>query len=125
MHKYLVIILVALSLISCTAKNEQYYRAHPKEIQKALESCPSQQPSGISCEQLQQLSKRMNSLGYQLQSNPQGFGAKILTLQHTIAIQEQQLKGKPSSELNTSLAQNKHTLEEYLAIVKWLESPEG
>jgi hypothetical protein len=67
----------------------------------------------------------MNNLAYQLQSSPQGFGAKILALQESIAQEELGLREKDTPELKTSIAQKKHTLAEYLAVVKWLESPES
>lgn len=116
-------LVAAVGLVSCSVKEEQYYFSHPKEVQQALKSCPAQQPQGISCEQLQQIGERMNNLAYQLQSNPQGFGSKILALQETIAKQE--MEPKKASKTNASLIQNKHDLESYLAIVKWLESPES
>jgi hypothetical protein len=117
--------LLTLGLVSCTTKNEQYYRSHPKELQQALKNCPAQQPQGLSCEQLQKLGERMNALAYQLQSSPQGFGSKIITLQENIAKQELELKQKPTPEVEASLAQKKYELAEYLAVVKWLESPES
>ena len=125
MNKYIALSLVTLGLVACGPKDEQFYRSNPKEIQKGLENCPTQQPPGMSCEQLQKLGQHMNNLAYQLQSNPQGFGAKILALQESIATEEQQLKEKESPDLNNSLAEKKHTLAEYLAVVKWLESPES
>lgn len=125
MNKYLVLALMTLGLVSCTTKDEHYYRSHPHKLQQALKACPSQQPQGLNCEQLGRLGERMNSLAYQLQSSPQGFGAKILSLQEAIAQQEIALKDKPTVEANTLLAQKKHELAEYLAVVKWLESPES
>jgi len=125
MNKYLVIALVTLGLVSCATKDEQYYRSHPKELQQALKACPSQQAQGLNCNQLQQLGERMNTLAYQLQSSPQGFGSKILSLQEHIAKQELELKEKASPEAETSLAKKRHELAEYLAVVKWLESPES
>ncbi|RUR12367.1 hypothetical protein [Legionella sp. km772] len=125
MNKYIVLTLVTLGLVACGAKDEQYYRSHPKEIQKGLESCPAKQPEGMSCQQLQQLGQRMNNLAFQLQSSPQGFGAKILALQESLAKEEQELSIKESPELKQAIAQKKHTLAEYMAVVKWLESPES
>lgn len=118
--------LMALGLASCTAKNEQYYRSHPKELQQALKACPNQQPEGLSCDGIKKLAGRMNELAYQLQYSPQGFGHKILALQETIAQQEIEYKKTPdAANLKASLDQNKHDLVEYLAVVKWLESPES
>ena len=81
MNKYLVLVLVSLGLVSCVAKDEQYYLSHPKELQQALKSCPAQTPPNMTCDALQKLGERLNSLAYQLQSSPQGFGNKILSLQ--------------------------------------------
>ena len=127
MNKYLVMILVAaVGLVSCSVKDEAYYLSHPKELQQALKSCPTQQPQGASCDQLQQLGERLNQLAYQLQSSPQGFGSKILSLQETIAKQELELKDKKATpKIRASLVKNKNDLVDYLAVVKWLESPES
>lgn len=121
-----MVILIALGLTSCNVKNEQYYLSKPKELQKALKACPNQAPQGLSCQQLEQIGDRMNRLAYQLQSNPQAFGNKILALQQTIASQQLELKkNSTNKELQASLAQNQHDLVDFLAVVKWLESPEG
>lgn len=126
MNKYLVVILIALGLTSCNVKNEQYYLSKPKELQKALKACPNQVPQGLSCQQLEQIGDRMNRLAYQLQSNPQAFGNKILALQQTIASQQLELKkNSTNKELQATLAQNQHDLVDLLAVVKWLESPES
>lgn len=126
MNKYLVVILIAFGLTSCNVKNEHYYLSNPKELQKAMKNCPNQHPQELSCEQIEQIAKRMNGLAYQLQSNPQDFGNKILILQQTVASQQLELKKSDSSqELKDSLKQNEHDLADLLAVVKWLESPEG
>lgn len=123
MNKYLVMILIALGLVSCSEKNEQYYLKHPKELQQALKTCHDK---GQGCETIKQLAYRMNHLARELQYNPQGFGHKILSLQQTIATQELDInKNKAAPELMASLKQNKHELAECLAVVKWLESPES
>lgn len=124
MNKYLVAILVILGLTSCTKKDARYYQLHPNKLQQALKVCPEQAPQGLTCEQLQTLAGRMNHLAYQWQLSPQGFGTKILILQETIASEQQQLKTESTNaDLQANMAQNKHDLAEYLAIVKWLESP--
>lgn len=121
-----MLVLVSLGLVSCTAKDEQYYRSHPKELQQALKSCPAEKPPLMTCDALHKLGERLNALAYQLQSSPQGFGAKILSLQQTIAQQEIELKeNKRAPDSNTSLINNKNQLADYLAVVKWLESPES
>lgn len=124
MNKCLAVSLIILGLTSCTKKDEHYYETHPNDLQQAIKSCPQQQPQGLTCEQLQTIAGHMNSLAYQLQSSPQGFGAKILALQETIAKQQQQLETDLSNaDLQASVAQNKRDLAEHLAVVKWLESP--
>jgi hypothetical protein len=127
MNKYLAMVLVAsLGLVSCSFQDEKYFLSHPKELHMALKSCPTQQPQGLSCDQLQHLAARLNQLAYQLQSSPQGFGTKILVLQELIAQEMHELKGKNETpELRASLEQNQHELADYLAVVKWLESPES
>lgn len=124
MNKCLVAILIILGLTSCMKKDEHYYQTHPNELQQAIKKCPEQQPQGLSCQQLQVIAGRMNNLAYQLQFSPQGFGSKILALQETIANQQQQLKTTHiKTDLQAKIDQNKQELSEYLAVVKWLESP--
>lgn len=125
MNKRLVITLMALGLASCTVKDESYYRANPRELQQVIKNCPNAHPAQFSCEQAEQLANRMNSLAYQLQYSPQGFGNKILKLQETIAAQQLELAKKPSPELQQSLTENQKDLADFMAVVKWLESPEG
>lgn len=126
MNKYLVVILIAFGLTSCNEKNEQYYLSHPKELQKAMKDCPNQPHQGLSCQQLEQLGNRLGSLAQELQTNPQAFGNKILVLQQTIRSQQVELKQNGvNQELNVSLEKNQHDLADLLAVVKWLESPEG
>ncbi|KTD82397.1 EexN family lipoprotein [Legionella waltersii] len=127
MNKYFVVILIALGLVACQVKKgEQYYLAHPKELQQVLKACPNQQPSGLSCKELEQIGSRLSTLAYQLQSSPQGFGNVILALQQKIAAQQFELqKSGANSALETSIEQNQKVLQYYLAVVKWLESPES
>ncbi|HDY2643528.1 TPA: hypothetical protein RQP80_001146 [Legionella pneumophila] len=127
MNKCLVIILITLGLVSCQfKKDESYYRSHPSELQNALKLCPGTQPDGLSCQQLEAIGRRMNSLAYQLQYNPQEFGNKILALQQVIANQQREIQSKKdNAELQDSLKRNQEDLAYYLAVVKWLESPES
>ncbi|MGX6643091.1 hypothetical protein [Legionella pneumophila] len=127
MNKYLVIILITLGLVSCQfKKDESYYRSHPSELQNALKLCPGKQPDGLSCQQLEAIGRRMNGLAYQLQYNPQEFGNKILALQQVIANQQREIQSKKdNAELQDSLKRNQEDLAYYLAVVKWLESPES
>jgi hypothetical protein len=115
MNKCLAVLLVLFGISSCS-KNEHYYQTHPKELQKAISSCPKQHTSGLTCAQLEQLANRMNKLAYQLQLSPQGFGQKIMALQEAIAKEQ-------GSDLPAHLTQNKQDLADHLAVVRWFESP--
>lgn len=124
MNKYILLILTSLGLISCSGQDGAYYLSNPAALQQALKKCPEKQPSGLSCQQLEDLGKHMNELAYQLQSSPQGFGTKILGLQETIAKQQDELKrNKKNAELKASLQGNQKELADLFAVVKWLESP--
>jgi hypothetical protein len=126
MNKYLVIITFALGLTSCGVKDEQYYRSNPKELQRSIKKCPEIQPNGFTCPQIQALGNRLNQLAYQLQFNPQEFGNKILALQELIAKQKTEIKANNSNtNLKLSLEKNEDNLADYMAVVKWLESPES
>lgn len=122
-----MIILFSMGLTSCQLKkDEQFYLAHPKELQSALKSCPTDQPVNLSCSELEQIGSRMNSLAYQLQLSPQKFGNSILALQQKIAAQKIELKeAGTNADLQASIEQNQHDLKYYMAVVKWLESPES
>lgn len=127
MNKHFILILVLLGLTSCSTKDEAYYLEHPKELQQVLSTCPLKNPNGqLTCTQLEVLGNKINRLGYELQSSPQGFGKTILALQETIVKQELALQQDNKNQtVSAELAQNKQKLKEYLAVVKWLESPEG
>lgn len=126
MNKYLVILFITLGLTACSEKNEQYYRSNPNELQTAMKGCPTVQPEGMNCKQIEALANRMNTLAYELQFNPQEFGNKILDIQQKIAKQKLDLAidGK-NEKLQADLKKNEHDLADYLAVVKWLESPES
>ncbi len=122
----MLLIIMALGLISCSKKDENYYLTHPDALQKALEQCQKQTSITPSCQQLETTGKKMNDLARQLQTNPQAFGIKIVKLQHTILSQQEMIdKNNAPSELKASLSANKKELSDLLAIVKWLESPES
>ncbi len=118
--KYLLMAFTLL-LVACSKPNEHYYQTHPQALQAALRECPAKQPSSLSCEQLRAIALTTNEMSIQLQSNPQAFGKKILALQESIA--KQTIETKTNPELNSSLEKNRQLLAQYLAIVKWLESP--
>ena len=103
----IILILALFYGVVCDAHDLTYYRLHPDLVQNAMEGCPEKNPSDVTCDQLKKTALRINKLSYQLRSDPQGYGKKILSLQEQ------------------SNADNKEELQDYLAIVKWLESPEG
>lgn len=126
MIKYIILIMASFWVTACAAHDEHYYSSHPQLLQKAIENCPEKSPANISCEQLKTVAMRVNDLAYELRSNPQGYGQKILALQTEVAKQESSLRENPDRpELRSSLAQNKQQLQECLSVVKWLESPES
>lgn len=120
MIKYVFLFCAAMCLAACTAQDEHYYRTNPQDLDKAIKSCPAQPPPQLSCEQLAAIASSVNALAYQLQVNPQGFGKQILSLQEALAKQEAQ---PPQSKLSAAIIKNKQQLDEYLAVVRWLESP--
>ncbi|MBA2653262.1 MAG: hypothetical protein H0U73_13510 [Tatlockia sp.] len=116
----------ALLLVACSPPNEAYYQRNPQALQEAIKNCPAKNPSNLSCEQLKAIALKINELAYQLQVNPQAFGKKILALQETIAVQKTELAGKANqSVLKETLEKNKQLLDQCMAIVQWLESPES
>lgn len=118
--------LAFLLLCGCVAHDEQYYRTNPKILNETLKSCPAKQPAKLSCAQLSAIAVEVNQLAYQLQMSPQGFGQRILKMQQNLASLELQRRQNPQSqEHDAEIAKIKQQLTEYLAIVKWLESPEG
>ena len=126
MIKYLVLLMASLWMVACSAHDERYYTLHPKFVQKAIENCSKNQANDLSCEQLEMIASHLNESAMKVQVNPQAFGKKILILQQTIASQTSELQKNPlQSELRQSLSKNRSELQEHLAIVKWLESPEG
>lgn len=118
-----MIIIMSLGLSSCGSKGESYYRSNPQAMQQAIKDCPGKQPEGISCAQLKVLARRLDSLAYQLQLSPQGFGNKILAIQETIAKQKLEVSTKP--DLKSSIEEKEKELADHMTIVTWFESPES
>lgn len=125
MLKYFLLAVLSFGLLACAPKDAHYYSLHPKALQQAIEKCPNQHPEQVSCEQLKAVAISVNELALQLRADPQGFGKKIIALQTLIAKEGIALKKAPTPALQQSLSENKRQLQAYLAIVKWLESPEG
>ena len=121
---FAVAVLACIS--ACSSYDQHYYSLHPELIQKALDACPQKSPRGVDCKQLQGIATRLNEAVYQLRAHPQEYGAEILTIENAIAAEESSLARSPhQSQLELSLAAHKQDLVEHLAIVKWLESPDG
>lgn len=119
MINYVLIATSMIALSACTPQNETYYRTHPHALQKALTHCSQVGSSTPECEKLGRMAKEMNALAYALQSNPQAFGQKIISLQNQLA--EKTHQSSPSS---IDIQQITDQLNMHLAVVSWLESPE-
>ena len=126
MLKKIILTLSTLWMVSCSAHDEHYFTTHPQALQSSLHQCEMQNADDAKCQKLKAIASRLNDLALQLRSNPQDFGKQILVLQQTVAQQEAGLqKDGNQSELKASLSKNKRQLNERLAVVKWLESPES
>lgn len=124
--RYFVLACLVFSLAACALSGDaQYYRLHPKMLQAALKNCPQTNPRQITCAELVTIADEVNSLAYQLQRDPQGFGDTILTAQTKLAqLEVDSIKNNTKSNLSGQIEQDKQIIAEYLAIVRWLESPE-
>ncbi len=123
MLKYMFCLFLSSWFHVVWAHNSDYYVFNPNETQKALARCPQQSPADISCDQLEQIAIRLSDLATELRINPQAYGRSILSIQEKIAKQIEISKLHSTSELNSELNQNQHSLRERLTIIKWLESP--
>ena len=118
--------LFLLGLSACSSENEQSYSTRPKALQQALQKCPESAPKRVSCEQLSEIAVHVNALAYKLRLDQQAYGKDILALQETITAQRGKLEKHPDQrELQQSLKQNQKSLQEHLAVVRWLASPKG
>ncbi|MFC3909404.1 hypothetical protein ACFORL_10005 [Legionella dresdenensis] len=126
MLKQVASILVAVGLLAgCSNKDENYYRTHPMELQKAIGEC-SGRTSGLSCDQLKAIASDISRLAYELQLNPQAFGRKIISLQEQLAAKQSEYQKDASNQrLGQSIQAIQEELAQRMAIVKWLESPKG
>lgn len=123
--KLLLLSGLSLLLLSCSVKDARYYRLHPMALQNELKNCPETHPKQISCQELAEIAVEVNQLAYQLQRDPQGFGNEILSAQKKLSQQEVAwAKDNNQLDLHRQIQQQKQKIAEYLAIVRWLESPE-
>lgn len=126
MLKFLILCGICLSLSACDTHDEQYYKLHPVALREALSHCPQTSPKLLTCPQLQNIAARVDALALALRIDAQAYGKQILALQEKIASQSLKLKQDPKQkELQSSLHADTQDLQERLAIVRWLESPEG
>lgn len=118
MKQIFILALAAIGVSSGFAHNAHYYSTRPEAITSAAKQCPEKAPSAsVSCAQLQEIAMHLNALADELRANPQLYGQKIIALQSEAAKQ----RALPQSNSH-ALQQD---LKERLAIVRWLESPEG
>ncbi|WP_165481087.1 hypothetical protein [Legionella impletisoli] len=126
MLRNVFLILLSFWVVACSAHDKHYFATHPHALQQALNKCPEDSPNLVSCRELETMANRINEYALDLRSNPQGFGKEILALQEEIAQQESILRQSQNhSDLKQALQMNKSDLEQRLAVVRWLESPEG
>jgi len=129
----LILLLAVLGLVACqSSPDAEYYRSHPEKIAQAMKHCQSQAADLPACQQLEVVQQEVMALAFELQSSPQAFGKKILQTQESIAAITTELKQaeskKDRQKIASLLARRKaQQLDEhrYLAVVRWLESPEG
>lgn len=112
-----VFLLIIGLLSACGAEDQAYFEQHPRALQQKIAQCTQATQVTKTCTDLQTLAGKMAVLAMALQSDPQGFGKTILTLQQQLA--------KPDQLGAKSRAQKQDELRLRLAVVKWLESPGG
>jgi hypothetical protein len=118
--------LCLLGLSACSSESDQSYSTRPKALQQALQKCPESAPKHVSCEKLSEIAVHVNALAYKLRVDQQAYGKDILALQETITAQRNNLEKHPDQrELQQSLKSNQKSLQEHLAVVRWLASPKG
>ena len=117
--------VLLISLTACSPQSEKNYASNPKALQTAIKQCPEKSPKKVSCEQLSEVASRINQLAYKLRADQQAYGKEILALQETITTQRSTLQENPKlASLQKDLRQNEQQLQERLAVVRWLASPE-
>ena len=114
--------LCLFSLSGCSEKSSSYYWEHPQQLRDALTACQNQH-ANPNCEKLYQIGYSMNVLALELQSNPQRFGSTLMKLQMELA--EKKQAQAPSKQSTHSLLEPiEQEIQQRLAVIKWLESPE-
>lgn len=117
--------LAFISITACSPESEKSYSGNPKALEAAMKQCPEHPPKHASCEQLTEISIRINQLAYKLRIDQQAYGKDILALQEAITTQRSTLEKDPKqADLQKNLKHNERQLQEHLAVVRWLASPE-
>ena len=125
MLKNIGMTLICMVLVACSPQNEKRYSGDPKALQEAMKNCPEKSPKNVSCAALSEIAIRINQLAHKLQMDQQAYGKDILALQETITMQRSTLEKNPEqAALQKNLKQNERQLQEHLAVVRWLASPE-
>ncbi|KTD48959.1 secreted endonuclease [Legionella rubrilucens] len=126
MLRFVVMAWAMFMLNSCAAHDERYYRLNPPELIDVMKACPEKQPRHLSCDELKPVFAEVSQMAYQLQINPQRFGSRILSLQEELGKQQALLEQNPNQpQLAADIEKKQQQLAELLAIVRWLEAPEG
>lgn len=120
MTKYLFFGLLFINLTSCSAHDEQYYRDNPQQLQQIIKNCPTQQPSGVSCDQLRSVAIDLNQMAYEMRLDPLDYGKKIMALQTKLSILQQE-KDNPADIQSIKTTQQE--LQQRLTVIRWLTSP--
>lgn len=122
----LMVLCVSVDANACFSRDQGYFKTHPKALQEALTQCPDKAPKLVECDELQKIAVNINDFVNELRMSPQGYGQTILHLQEKIATQMASLsEASDPSELTASLDKDKQELQERMAVVNWLESPES
>lgn len=118
--RHVILIFLGIGLLtSCSEKPSTYYWQHPQALRHALIQCQQSRNSPV-CEKLFQIGYSMNILGQELQANPQAYGNTLLNLQMELG----KKMAKKQQSTSTSLESIKQEIQQRLAVIKWLESPE-
>lgn len=116
----LIFIFVSIGLlVGCSERSSSYYWQHPQVLHDALIKCQQNRNTAI-CDKISQIGYSMNILGQELQANPEEYGKTLLNLQ-------MQLAEKSAQDTHTndqSLQSLQQEIQQRLAVIKWLESPE-
>lgn len=124
--RYVILFCSCIGILTgCSEKPSSYYWKHPQVLRDALSQCQQNRESP-TCKKLSSIGYSMNTLGQELQANPQAYGKTILNLQMELAKEraKKQHAGEVSDQSTDTLEPIEQEIEQRLAVIKWLESPE-